>query len=127
KDRPDSAEAWLLLGQRLREAGQYPAAERVLEQHAVRLAPEKVEAWFNLGFTKFVLERWPEAAECFRKAIRFKPDHSLAHYNLGQCHLKLGDRAAAAEEFRLALQCRPDLTQAREALRELNPTQTRSP
>jgi tetratricopeptide (TPR) repeat protein len=127
KDRPDSAEAWLLLGRRRVETGQFRDAESALEQHALRLAPEKVDGWFNLGLAKFVLEKWKEAADCFQKALHYKPDHALAHYNLGHCHLKRGDRAAAAAEFRLALQCRPDLTQAQEALRGLDAAPPRSP
>jgi tetratricopeptide (TPR) repeat protein len=127
KDRPESAEAWNLLGSFLEKVGEFAAAEQVLERQAANLAPDNVEVWFNLGVAKFALTKWQQAADCFRKAIRIKPDHAVAHYNLGHCHKKLGDREAAAEEFRLALHCRPDYVQAEEALREVTAPPPKSP
>lgn len=127
KDRPESAAAWNLLGTYLVKVGDYAAAERALQGQATRLAPDHVEAWFNLGVAKYALAKWQEAAECFRKVLRLKPDHALAHYNLGHCLKKLGDTSGAAEEFRQALHCRPDYTQAEEALRALTAPPAKDP
>jgi tetratricopeptide (TPR) repeat protein len=127
KDRPESAEAWLLLGRRLVGVGRYPAAESVLEQHAVRLAPDKVDAWFQLGIARMGQQKWGEAADCFRRVLRLKPDHAPAHFDLGQCHRHLGDRAAALEEYRQALLCQPDMPEALLAQRELSDAGSQSP
>jgi tetratricopeptide (TPR) repeat protein len=127
KDRPESAAAWNLLGTFLVKVGEYAAAEQVLQRQATSLAPDHVEAWFNLGVARYALTRWQDAADCFRKVLRLKPDHALAHYNLGHCLKKLGDTDGAAEEFRQALHCRPDYTQAEEALRAVTASPPKTP
>jgi tetratricopeptide (TPR) repeat protein len=127
RDHPESAEAWLLLGRRLVGTGQYPAGERVLEQQALRLAPDKIEAWFHLGYAKMGLLKWGEAADCFRQVLRRKPDHAPAHFDLGQCLRNLGELTAAVEEYRQALLCQPDFPEARQVLHEVELALRKSP
>jgi tetratricopeptide (TPR) repeat protein len=118
RDGPDSAAAWLRLGQALLVLGEHEAARRALEQ-AVERQPDSVEAWFRLGCARYFLGGHREAADAFRRALHLKPDHTLAHYDLGQCLKQLGDADGAAEEFRQTLHCQPDYAPARAGLRSL--------
>ena len=52
-------------------------------QQAIRLKPDRAEAYYNLGVTYGDLGRRHEEIAAYQQAIRLKPDYAAAHNNLG--------------------------------------------
>ena len=82
-------------------------------REALRLEPDFVVAWSNLGLTGLALGELGEAARCQREALRLNPDFADAHNNLGMVHYQLGRLAEAENCFRGGLRLRPDYPNAR--------------
>jgi tetratricopeptide (TPR) repeat protein len=118
KDYHDSDAAWLILGKALVQKRDLPAAQEAL-QRVLRLAPDSVEAHFQLGFTSYLKKDYRAAAIWYRKATELKPDFTFAYHDLGHCLILLGDKAGAIEAFRAALRCQPDLAEVHRTLGEL--------
>ncbi len=82
-------------------------------REAVRLQPDFVAAWSNLGLAGIALGELGEAERCQREALRLDPDFADAHNNLGMVHYQLGRLPEADNCFRGALRLRPDYPNAR--------------
>jgi tetratricopeptide (TPR) repeat protein len=106
---------WLVEGRGQMTRGDFAAAERVLRK-AVELAPESVDARFDLGTALFEQRNYPAAADCFRKVTELEPGHGPAYLRLGRCLASQGDRAGALRAFEAAVRYMP---QSAEAHREL--------
>jgi Flp pilus assembly protein TadD len=76
-------------------------------REAVRLQPDHVMAWGNLGLTHTALGEFGEAERCQREALLLRPDFADAHNNLGLVHYQLGRVAEAENCFRASLRLRP--------------------
>jgi tetratricopeptide (TPR) repeat protein len=113
KDYPDVY--WLVEGRGQMSRGDLAAAERALRK-AVELAPDSVEAQFDLGTVLFEQRNYPAAADCFRKVTELEPSHGAAYLRLGRCLEAQGDRAGALRAFQAAVRYVP---QQAEAHREL--------
>ena len=62
--------------------GRLPEAIEHLQQ-ALRLNPDYIEAYINLGLTLVKAGRLQEAIEHYQQALRLNPDYVEAHINLG--------------------------------------------
>ncbi len=76
-----------------------PAAERCFRD-AAAVAPDHVEAHYNLGVALQAQLRDAEAATAYRRALVFEPGHRGARLNLGVALRSLGEVAAALEVWR---------------------------
>lgn len=93
--------------------------------------PRHADAWYNLGVTRTVQKRFPEAVDAYRHALRHQPAYPNAHNNLAVLLQAFGDRdnarvhfcAAATKEARynvaLSLQEEERLEEALAAYRDL--------
>jgi tetratricopeptide (TPR) repeat protein len=106
---------WLVEGRGQMSKGNVTAAERALRK-AVELAPDSVEAQFDLGTVLFEQRNYPAAADCFRKVTEREPGHGPAYLRLGRCLVGQGDRAGALGAYQAAVRYMP---QQAEAHREL--------
>jgi tetratricopeptide (TPR) repeat protein len=106
---------WLVEGREQMHKGNLPAAEQALRRSA-ELAPDSVDAHFDLGTVLFRQGQYRAAVDAFRKVTELEPGYGPAYLSLGPCWLKLGDRAEAIRAFRAAVRCMP---QNAEAHREL--------
>lgn len=97
---------WLIEGREQRVRGDLRAAEAALRK-SVALAPDGVDALFDLGSVLLEKKDHAAATECFAKIAALEPGHGPARRRLGLCRLAQGDRAAAVEEFRAALAASP--------------------
>ncbi len=86
----------LLEQQRLTEAAQ------LLEQ-VCRLDRRDAEAWYLLGAIHQQLERFDDAAACYRHTLSLWPDHADVHYHLANIVAALGQPTEAAEHYRRAV------------------------
>jgi len=75
---PTDAKYYIYLGGVRAKQGRFYDAE---EAHRAAIACTEGcidEAYLNLGFVLRALERFEEAADCFREAIRLDPEYRLA-------------------------------------------------
>src|SRR5262249_5632040 len=106
---------WLVEGRGQMTRGDFAAAERALLK-AVELAPESVEARFDLGTVLFEQRNYSAAADSFRRVTELEPGHGPAYLRLGRCLVSQGDQAEALRAFQAAVRYMP---QQAEAHREL--------
>lgn len=102
KSNPADADARLLLGSLLMEAGQGPDAIAQLTE-AVRLRPRSAEAQNTLGEAYSSVGDFKTACEPFEKAVALKPDFGVAQMNLGEALFNSGDLVASAEHLDRAI------------------------
>jgi tetratricopeptide (TPR) repeat protein len=98
-----TAEQWFEMGLAydLKPATMRRAADAY--RHAVRLAPEWVEAHINLGTALFHLKQVLSARRCFKIALDLDPLNALAHFNFGCALESMGNRRGAIEEMERAV------------------------
>jgi Flp pilus assembly protein TadD len=111
--RPDSAEAYLSLGQLLKQAGDANGAAAAFEQ-AEALNQRKADAQastFAVGVGREKLKAGDVAGaiERFREAVRVAPDNPQAHYQLALALERTGAREQARAHFEEAQRLAPYL------------------
>ncbi|HET6576641.1 MAG TPA: tetratricopeptide repeat protein [Fimbriiglobus sp.] len=106
---------WLVEGRGRMTRGDFAAAEHALRK-AVELAPESVDARFDLGTVLYERRNYPAAADCFRKVTELEPRHGPAYLRLGRCLEGQGERAAALRSFEEAVRVMPQHAEARREL-----------
>ena len=74
---------------------------------ALRLDPEHVGAYNNLGVLALQESRWELAARFFRHALEHAPNNAKLHFLLAQAELKSGERAAARRSIERAVELDP--------------------
>ncbi len=79
---PQAGNAHLLLGNIHQKAGAHESAE-ACHREAVRVQPELVVAWHNLGNSLRAQRRLSEAEGAYREALRRDPDHASSMRHLG--------------------------------------------
>ena len=100
-------------------------AAKSLEE-AVRLKPDYVEAWTNLGTACLIGLGAEDALRAFRRAAALAPRNASVRFNLGAAYARMKRNAEAAAEFREAARLNPEdgaawnnLGYALQALRQL--------
>ncbi|MEZ4400731.1 MAG: tetratricopeptide repeat protein [Kofleriaceae bacterium] len=81
-------------------------------RRALRLRPDHVEAWINLGRLHAEAGAGPAAAECFGQALALDPTDATALYNLGVVAQDDGREADAIVYYTRALELEPALPEA---------------
>jgi Flp pilus assembly protein TadD/ADP-heptose:LPS heptosyltransferase len=84
----------------LRLLAEDEAAAEMLFREAATVAPDNVEAHYNLGVALQGQMRDGEAAAAYRRALALEPGHRGARLNLGVALRAQGDVAAALEVWR---------------------------
>ncbi|HUE10383.1 MAG TPA: tetratricopeptide repeat protein [Steroidobacteraceae bacterium] len=85
----------------------HPHAALELITQAAAAAPEDARFQFGLAQALQALDRWPDAAEAYRRVLRSDPDSFDAHLALGVALQRAGQLAQAAAAYRSALALRP--------------------
>lgn len=104
---PDDANAHLLLGTALAEAGQAAEALGHL-QRSVLLDASLVRGHIRLGNLLRELSRTGEAVEAYGRALELRPADPFILSNLGNAWLDLSDASRAIDCYRRALEIHPD-------------------
>ncbi|MGO9242886.1 MAG: tetratricopeptide repeat protein [Bryobacteraceae bacterium] len=102
QSEPRNAEARLLLGSLLMEAGQHAASIEQMST-AVRLLPNSAEAHNALGEAFHAAEDNKAARPEFERAVAIDPAFAQAHVNLGLALLELGEMQSASAPLDRAL------------------------
>src|SRR5262245_34994620 len=116
KDYPDIY--WLVEGRGQMTRGDFLAAESALRK-AIELAPEAVEAHFDLGTVLYEQRSFRAAADCFRTVTELEPGHGPAYLRLARCLVSLEDRAEALRAFQAAVRYGPQQADAHREFGEL--------
>ena len=117
-ERPDYADAQLLLGQSCLMVGRERQAKQQFERILAR-QPDNGQVAFLVGFSLYQASRWVEAVTALDRA------HALARANpyprlyRGLARLKLGDPDAARADIQAALRLAPDDDAVQAAAAEL--------
>ncbi|MBF0445258.1 MAG: glycosyltransferase family protein [Magnetococcales bacterium] len=86
------------LGDILIDDGNPKDAVEIL-QKAVKIKPDFVEMWNNLGLCHKALKQLQLAKECFQKAIELNNDHADSHINLAMTLLIMGEYSRGWQEY----------------------------
>jgi tetratricopeptide (TPR) repeat protein len=116
---PKNVQAHVQLGHLQTRSKAYPQA---IDQYqaALRLAPESVEALYNLGFIYAADGSPAKAEEMFRRVVALKPDFlDKALFNLAVVQQKLGKRRESMASLEAAVAIRPDNEKAQAYLKAL--------
>jgi tetratricopeptide (TPR) repeat protein len=113
QDYPDIY--WLVEGRQQMAKGQWAAAEQALRT-AIQLAPDSVDAHFNLGTVLLEQKNYQAAADAFQRVTQIEPIYGLAYQRLADCWRIQGQRAEAIRALQTATRYMP---QNAEIYREL--------
>lgn len=78
-----------------------------MNEKALRLDPDSIEAQFGIGLVYFMERRFAECTECFRKVISIKSDFYPAYFFLGIVSGILEDDNVAVECFKKCVAIKP--------------------
>jgi predicted O-linked N-acetylglucosamine transferase (SPINDLY family) len=104
---PEAGNAHLLLGNIHQKAGEHEAAE-ACHREAVRVQPELVVAWHNLGNSLRAQRRLADAEGAYREALKRDPDHASSMRHLGLTLAAQNQADEAAELCDAAEKREPD-------------------
>jgi len=80
-------------------------------KQAIRLAPDQIFVWNNLGNLCAKIERNDEALAAFLKAIEYNPKDPIAWNGLGNVYAKIGYTDDAITAYRKSIQFMPNFAQ----------------
>lgn len=82
--------------------GDYTDADKWLTR-SLEWNPQDADGWYNLGRTKYNLNRLDEAIHAFRECLRLDPGNVKAEDNLGLCYEGIGKIDEAISAYRQAI------------------------
>ncbi|MEM2900228.1 MAG: tetratricopeptide repeat protein, partial [Thermoplasmata archaeon] len=93
-------------GSYLAMKGKLESAERILSK-AVAVDKEYAEAWHNLGFVLYRMERYSESIRCLTEALIRNPNIERAHFYKGKSLFMLGRIEESIISFENAIKIMP--------------------
>ncbi len=83
--------------------------EQAIEAYkqVLRMDPDYVGAYYNLGYGYSKLGLHKEAIESYQQSVRLEPDNADAHYNLGISLSKVGLHKEAIAAYKQAIRIKP--------------------
>jgi len=106
RHQPNDIAVLYNLGMAFSDLGQLDKAEHVL-RHAVKVAPDHVNARVALGVALARQGRHADAIPVLREAVTQEPTNPWAHRNLGGCLMTQGQIAEAEAALRRAVELNP--------------------
>ncbi len=109
--RPDDAQAWLLLAGHLAREGDLTAADDALRRTTL-LAPDNARAHYLLACVRGKLGDHNGAQTAVRRSLTLAPDQADAWYYQGLLHQHRGEHAEAAKSWQRTVRLQPRHPQA---------------
>ncbi len=109
--RPDDAQAWLLLAGHLAREGDLTAADDALRRTTL-LAPDNARAHYLLACVRGKLGDHDGAQTAVRRSLSLAPDQADAWYYQGLLHQHRGEHAEAAKAWQRTVRLQPRHPQA---------------
>jgi tetratricopeptide (TPR) repeat protein len=110
-DYPESSLAHYILGVAYGKMHFFPDAAASFQQ-AIKLKPDYIDAWNNLGWAYTESGKLTEAVGVFEQLIQFTPKDAPVWSNLGGVQARLGHEADAIAAYQMAIQLKPDYADA---------------
>jgi len=101
----------LARGAQFKAQKQYPEAEKEYRA-ARRLAPERADIHFSLGYVLLEQKKWDGAITENREALHLRPEIPAAYNNLGSALYHKGELRQAQAAYREALHLKPNYPKA---------------
>ena len=111
KKYPNDFLIFNILGICLAKQNKHIASVENFEQ-SIKLKPNFMEGYFNLGNAHNNSGNPDKAVNCFKKALEIKPDYIEAQNNLGNVLFELGKTKESILCFKKALEIKPDFAMA---------------
>jgi tetratricopeptide (TPR) repeat protein len=108
---PMSSLARYILGVAYGKLGFYPDAAAAFQQ-AIKLKPDYIDAWNNLGWADTQAGKFGDAVGVFQQLIKFTPNDARIWSNLGGAQAGQGHEADAIAAYQMAIQLKPDYADA---------------
>jgi tetratricopeptide (TPR) repeat protein len=121
KPEPSDNQDWMRwnnLGIALLDQFQYQESIQAFSE-VVKLRPDYVEGYTNVGLTEIVWEKYDSARKAIGKALSLDPNSARAHYYDGLLQRRAGNSAREIADFRKVVEMFPE---SRDARRELGIT-----
>ena len=106
--QPNSAAAYVLIGEALDGLGKTPEAIAEFQQ-AAQVSPHEPNVHFGLGFLYWKSQDYEKAKAEFQAELANDGDNAQAWAYLGDTEMKLGNREQAASDLNKAIQLRSDI------------------
>jgi len=90
-------------GNQLLHRGRLVESESVYEK-AVKLSPNFVQAWNNLGLSYQAQRKFGKAKRAYKKALDLAPNFAIVHYNLGTAYQASGNYNKMIASYQRALE-----------------------
>jgi hypothetical protein len=103
----DIATEYFLYGRALEKMEMYGEALR-LYQESLRIKPDLLDAYINLGQLNYKLGRYIDAIDAYSQALKIQPDSPDIYNKLGTVHLIRGEYTNALAAFKTAISLDPD-------------------
>jgi tetratricopeptide (TPR) repeat protein len=108
--QPDFVNAYVLLGELMREANQFPEAKKYYSKAlSLKTSDKTPEAYLGLAIIYAISRNFDSSAFCFRQAIQLKPYFPEAHSNYGNFLDMTGRRDSAVVQYGIAISQNPDV------------------
>lgn len=88
------------------KAGMYKEAIEAYKK-AVRIDPDYVDAYVNLGLVYYKVERYPDAIDAYKQALRVRPGVPSIYNKLAATYIIAGDYSSALKAFRESVKIDP--------------------
>jgi tetratricopeptide (TPR) repeat protein len=111
KIKPDYAEAYINIGNVLKDKGDLDAAIESYKR-AIVIKSDYAEAHYNMGVALKEKGETDAAIESYEQAIMIKPDYAEAYYNMSNALKSKGDLDAAIESYKRAIVIKSDYAEA---------------
>jgi tetratricopeptide (TPR) repeat protein len=106
--RGDNASSRVALGLYAMRTGDTAAAAHHFDR-ATHLAPERDDAWVDLGAAQFVLGKFDDAQAAFERAVEDNPDSIRGLFNLARMYYRNAGHDRGNQAYNRAQALRPDL------------------
>lgn len=113
--RPEDPQAWMILGDRLRQSGSANEAVDAYRR-AVAVNSSDPEAFMRLGHALMAVGSLDDAIAAYRRVLTFQPDRAAAWANIGLACDRLGRREEALAALERAVAENPKLAEAHVAI-----------
>jgi tetratricopeptide (TPR) repeat protein len=110
---PSVARCELVEDNHLKQGHSYLAEGRYNEaiseyKKAIKIAPNNIDAYHNIGFAYECLGKYQNAIEYYEKVLQITPDDAMTNYNMGVAYGNLGKRKEAIKYYEKTIQIDPN-------------------
>ena len=105
---PGAYVVWNMLGASRAQKGMLDEATMRAFKNSISLKPDYADAYYNMGYALYYLDKLDEAIWAYKKAISFKPDYAEAYFNIGVALKKQDKLDDAIEAYKKCMSLRPN-------------------